>query len=201
MPELPERTGSAEFFILLSSKGIEDAQFISGIDALSEAGKAIKEAKYESAFPDSGPEKIVRRGILSCSAYTVPSCNLTLLPPADSQTAQVRAGQLAGDHAKPGADVKGPTLLAKSEPEYTKAALDAKVEGTVVLNIVIDEAGIPKETSVVNALGFGLDEQAQQCVLRWRFNPKTINGEPVGTEARVEVNFRLQKDPENVQQN
>jgi TonB family protein len=195
VPDLADRTGSAEFFLLLSPQGIQDTRFISGIDALSQAGEAIKAAKYEFAFPDSGPEKIVRRGVLSCSAYTVPSCNLTLLLPRDSQAAQVRAGQLTGDHAKPGADVKGPTLLAKSEPEYTKAARDAKIEGTVVLKIVIDQAGIPKETSVVNALGFGLDEQAQQCVLRWRFNPKTINGKPIGTEARVEVNFRLQKDP------
>ncbi len=38
-----------------------------------------------SQFPDDGPEKLVRRGILSCSAYSKPSCRFTLLLPASTR--------------------------------------------------------------------------------------------------------------------
>jgi TonB family protein len=76
-----------------------------------------------------------------------------------------------------------PTLLAKVEPEYTKAALDAKVEGTVTLSATIDETGTSHSVSAVKLLGFGLDEKAMECVLKWRFNPGTRNGKPVKSAA------------------
>ena len=57
-------------------------QFISGSDFLKNAAHAIQTAKYDFAFPDEGPEKIIRRGILSCSNFTKPSCQLTLLLPS-----------------------------------------------------------------------------------------------------------------------
>jgi tetratricopeptide (TPR) repeat protein/transglutaminase-like putative cysteine protease len=82
VPSLPKQTGSAEFFVLVSQQGIEDTQFISGADELKNAGRAIKAAKYAFPFPDSGGEKLIRRGILSCSTYTDPSCQFVLLLPS-----------------------------------------------------------------------------------------------------------------------
>jgi len=35
---------------------------------------------FDVRFPDEGPEKIVRRGILSCSSYGTPSCQFVFLP-------------------------------------------------------------------------------------------------------------------------
>ena len=64
----------------------------------------------------------------------------------------------------------------------------------MLLGIVVDEAGIPHDVEVLKPLGFGLDEQARDCVLQWRFNPATRAGKPVKTEAKVEVTFRLLKD-------
>lgn len=82
IPALPKHSGSAEFFLLVSQRGIDDVQFISGSDFLKNAAHAIQTAKYDFAFPDEGPEKIIRRGILSCSNFTKPSCQLTLLLPS-----------------------------------------------------------------------------------------------------------------------
>lgn len=79
---LSKQTGSAEFYVIVSRERIEDIQFISGDDHLKSAGDAVRQADYQFAFPDEGPEKIIRRGILSCSEYTKPSCNLTFLLPS-----------------------------------------------------------------------------------------------------------------------
>jgi tetratricopeptide (TPR) repeat protein len=82
IPALPKQTGSAEMFLLISKRGIEDVQFISGSDALKKAGTAIQSSGYTFPFPNGGSAKIIRRGILSCSAYTTPSCQMTLLLPS-----------------------------------------------------------------------------------------------------------------------
>jgi tetratricopeptide (TPR) repeat protein len=74
LPSLPKQTGSAEFFLLISKNGIESAQMIGESLAFNDAASAIQSAKYDFPFPDAGPEKLIRRGILSCSIYTTPSC-------------------------------------------------------------------------------------------------------------------------------
>lgn len=85
-----------------------------------------------------------------------------------------------------------PKLIHKVEPEYTKEALDAKLQGTVVLDAVIGIDGIPSDIQVVRGLGKGLDEKAIECLRQWRFSPATnYFGEPVSTKATFEMNFRL----------
>ena len=83
--ELPKQTANAEFFLLFSGTKLEAAQFISGSDSLKEAAHALTMAHYNTTSPDGAPEKIVRRGILSCSTYTSPSCQLTRLLPATTR--------------------------------------------------------------------------------------------------------------------
>jgi tetratricopeptide (TPR) repeat protein/transglutaminase-like putative cysteine protease len=85
VPALRKQEGSAEFFVLFSGKGVEDAQFISGAESLKNAGTALASTDFHVEFPDGGPEKIARRGILSCSQYTTPSCQLVLLLPSTTK--------------------------------------------------------------------------------------------------------------------
>jgi periplasmic protein TonB len=84
-----------------------------------------------------------------------------------------------------------PVLLLKVEPEYSEQARQSKFQGTVLLRVVIDEKGLPREIGVTRPLGLGLDEKAMEAVRRWRFKPATKDGKPVAMEAVVEVNFRL----------
>lgn len=84
VPELTNQHGSAEFSLLFSVGGVEDVQFLRGDEGLKAAASALRKAKYKMPFPDQGPEKIARRGILSCSQYTKPTCNLVFLLPANT---------------------------------------------------------------------------------------------------------------------
>jgi protein TonB len=87
-----------------------------------------------------------------------------------------------------------PTVIHKTDPAYTGEALAAKIQGTVILQLVIGTDAIPSEIHVVRGLGYGLDEKAVACLRAWRFSPATRFGEPVATKARVEIEFRLPPD-------
>ena len=86
VPLLSEQKGSAEFFISFSKGKVEETRFITGDAALKEAGAALSKTAFKVPFPDDGPEKLIRRGILSCSAYTKPSCQFVMLLPANTGT-------------------------------------------------------------------------------------------------------------------
>jgi TonB family protein len=192
IPALPKQTGSAEFFLLVSRKGIESVQLIGESPAFKDAGSAIQAARYEFPFPDQGPEKLIRRAILSCSTYTSPSCQLTLLLP--STTTVVPADrQSTAEKTESDSGVKSPQLLSKVQPEYSEEARAAHLEGAVLLSAVVNQQGVPEDVAVLKPLGLGLDESAKQCVKQWRFDPAMKDGKPVSMRVRVEVNFELQK--------
>jgi tetratricopeptide (TPR) repeat protein len=74
--------GTAEFFVLFSSAGVEGVRHVSGDQALRTLAEAIKPASYGRMFPDDVPAKILRRGVLSCSAGA--ACTFTLMTPNDA---------------------------------------------------------------------------------------------------------------------
>jgi tetratricopeptide (TPR) repeat protein len=77
---LKSDAASAEFFVLLTSGSkVEDVKFISGSEKLKSAEKYLREAAFKASFPDDGPTKLLRRGILSCSSIT--GCAFVLYTP------------------------------------------------------------------------------------------------------------------------
>jgi TonB family protein len=90
-----------------------------------------------------------------------------------------------------GRGITAPSVLSKTDPEYSEEARKAKYSGAVLLSIVVNTDGRPDNIRVVRSLGMGLDEKAIEAVGRWRFRPGTNNGVPVRVRAQVEVNFRL----------
>jgi len=71
-------------------------------------------------------------------------------------------------------------------PEYTEEAHRAKLQGTVLVFITVDEHGQATNPLVVRGLGMGLDEKAVEAVKKWRFTPgKTQNGTRVSSDCTV----------------
>ncbi len=100
-------------------------------------------------------------------------------------------GGMGGGVYRIGGDVSAPALTFKVEPEYSEEARKAKYSGTVLLSIVVDSNGLPRDIHVIRPLGLGLDEKAIEAVSKWRFRPGMKGGHAVATQAQVEVNFRL----------
>jgi protein TonB len=83
------------------------------------------------------------------------------------------------------------TVLSKVEPDYSDDARKAQLQGTVIVELVVDEQGMPRNLKVVRSLGLGLDERALEAVSKWRFRPAYRDGKPSAAPALVEVTFRL----------
>jgi TonB family protein len=58
-----------------------------------------------------------------------------------------------------------------------------------VVNVLVSEAGLPKEVRVTRGLGFGLDQKAEAAVWQYRFLPATRKGIPVAARRDVMVEF------------
>jgi TonB family protein len=95
-------------------------------------------------------------------------------------------------HLGPG--VAAPFVVAKAKPEYTAEARLAKLEGSVLLSVVVDADGQPRDIQVDRPLGLGLDESAVENVRRWQFKPGTKAGVVVAVRVNEEVFFHTQRD-------
>ena len=100
-------------------------------------------------------------------------------------------GGFGGGAYRIGGGVSAPTVLSKVEPEYSEEARKAKWQGTVILQRVVDEHGLPQQMKVTRSLGLGLDQKAIEAVAKWKFRPGMKDGKPVPVVATIEVNFRL----------
>ncbi len=49
-----------------------------------------------------------------------------------------------------GGDVSAPVLISKVEPKYSPEARLAKLSGSVLLSLVVDESGVPKDIRVLS---------------------------------------------------
>jgi TonB family protein len=94
---------------------------------------------------------------------------------------------------RPGPGIVAPLVATKSPPEYSEEARLAKLEGSVMLSLVIGADGAPRNLHLVRPLGLGLDERAMDNVRTWQFNPGTKNGTPVDVLVNEEVFFRPQR--------
>lgn len=90
-----------------------------------------------------------------------------------------------------GGNVSAPQVTTKIEPDYAEEARRAKLSGTVIVFVVVDENGKPRDLKVLRPLGLGLDGKAIEAVSRWKFQPGMKDGEAVAVQATIEVNFRL----------
>jgi protein TonB len=90
-----------------------------------------------------------------------------------------------------GGNITAPVLVNEVLPEYSEDARKARYQGTVVLNTIVREDGSVQVMKVVRGIGFGLDQNAINAVLQWKFKPARRNGKPVAAYLNVEVSFNL----------
>ena len=92
---------------------------------------------------------------------------------------------------KIGPGIVAPKVLDKQEPVYPDKEKSAKIEGKVVLTLVVGTDQHAHGIKVTKSLTPGLDASAVAAVSNWRFQPGTKKGKPVPVRAIIEINFRL----------
>lgn len=102
-------------------------------------------------------------------------------------------GGTGGGAYRPGNGVETPRLLKEVKPQYTAQAMRAKVQGTVLLECVVQPDGSVGNIRVVRSLDstFGLDQEATKAARQWQFAPGTRFGQPVSVLVTIEISFTL----------
>lgn len=89
-----------------------------------------------------------------------------------------------------GGEVKSPHVIFAPQPEYPPLAKQARVQGMVQIEAVIDEHGNVVQMKAVSGSGL-LIPAAMRAVAQWRYEPTYLNGEPYPVSLTVEVTFHM----------
>ena len=84
-------------------------------------------------------------------------------------------------------------MLVDRKPKYTAEAMRAKLQGVVVVEIIVMPDGTVGKARVTESLDsvLGLDNEAIAAAKSWLFIPGALNGENVAVRVKLEMNFRL----------
>ena len=104
-------------------------------------------------------------------------------------------GDQAGEGGPPGfyqAGVVLPRCAYCPDPQYTDEAREAKLQGTVTLQVLVGADGRASQIRIVRGIGLGLDDRAVQSVRGWKFVPAhDAARHAVPAWVTVEAVFRL----------
>jgi protein TonB len=89
-----------------------------------------------------------------------------------------------------GGVVKAPRELYKPEPVYPPIARTAHVQGVVTIDALIDEHGDVVQARAIDGPAL-LIPSALAAVLKWKYEPTYLDGDPVSIKMHVEVRFTL----------
>jgi protein TonB len=87
-----------------------------------------------------------------------------------------------------GSVVQPARLISAPAPRFPMLAAHNRVSGSVGIDAVVDKQGHVKQVSAVRGNPL-LTEAAKQAVLKWRYEPATIDGEPVESQVTITVRF------------
>jgi TonB family protein len=89
-----------------------------------------------------------------------------------------------------------PTVVESKKAPYTDSARAQGIEGTVVLMALVRRDGSVGAVSVSEGLEASLDRRAVEAVKDWKFAPAMRNGKTVEMVIEVDMEFRLDAEPE-----
>jgi TonB family protein len=192
--------GEVVLEIVIADNGsIKVIHVVSGPPVLADAAvKAVHLWQYEPAVvANTGPgvrTKITMNFRLHNKNVSVAEGPQELYAPPPATllpTKQAASEDGTGPIYTVGGRVTVPHVIYDPEPEYSTAAREAKIEGTVILKFILTAEGKPHDIKVIKSLRSDLDQKANDAVNEWKFEPATKDGKPVAVELVVQVDFRL----------
>jgi TonB family protein len=86
-----------------------------------------------------------------------------------------------------------PKLRREVKPNYSRDAMDARIQGVVLLEAAVLADGTVGAVEVTRGLHRDLDRSAIAAARRWYFDPAVLNGKPIATVVEIEMTFKLLK--------
>lgn len=192
--------GSVVLRVQIGKSGnVENIQLVSGHSMLAPAAiEAVKQWEYKPYLLNGEPVDVETR-------VTV---NFTLAdnPPADGVVGDIPGGIPPGEEggivsnvpAEPdrprrvrvSQGVMAGLLVSKAAPDYPADAKQARIQGTVVMRVIVDKEGNVANIQLISGHPI-LALAAIDAVKLWKYRPYLLNGMPVEIETQVQVNFTL----------
>lgn len=89
-------------------------------------------------------------------------------------------------------DISPPVKIFYPTPRYTEEGRQARIQGVVILEAVVDTEGNVSRVKVLKGLPQGLSEQAVETAEQWKFQPARKAGVPVAVFLNLTIRFSLQ---------
>ena|ERR1035437_5410522 len=148
----------------------------------------VQVARDEVAPPDPGVDGVIggepggdSGGVLGGIIGGIGGGAKPAPPPPSAKTERV---------VRVGGVVKAPRELYKPEPIYSAIARTARVQGVVTIDALIDEHGDVVQARAIDGPAL-LIPSALVAVLKWKYEPTYLDGDPVSIKMHVEVRFTL----------
>jgi TonB family protein len=101
-------------------------------------------------------------------------------------------GGTGGGPHRAGGSVTPPRVILEVKPTYTNRAMLERIEGSVMLELIVRANGTPTNIRVTRSLDpDGLDGEAVRAASQWRFEPGRLNGLPVDVVASIQIDFHI----------
>jgi TonB family protein len=179
--------GTVVLRIAIDKEGaVRDPQIVSGHPMLSPAAiEAVKQWRYGWNISDDKPVEVETVVRVSFRMADGPEVH-TALRSEQGSVPRERVPQLV----RVSSGIMQGLLEHKVDPEYPADAKEKHIEGTVLLNVDIDNEGSVGRVELVSGHPM-LAPAAMDAVLEWKYRPFVLNRAPTAVETTVQVKFAL----------
>jgi TonB family protein len=209
--------GEVVLRIIISREGdVSKVVLISGHPLLAGAAiDAVKQWKYKPYLLDSNPIEVDTEAVVAFSLQGIikqvpsddaaPATGTGVVGEAPGGVPAVETnGMISGiirstppkprvavpPYVRVSQGVSRGLLVKKVDPEYPPEARRGRVEGTVVLHVLISKAGDVATVELVSGDPM-LAPAAIDAVKQWKYKPYLLHEEPVAVDTQITVNFTL----------
>lgn len=112
--------------------------------------------------------------------------------PTEEAATSVRAGSPFGSRYEGttlGSEVRPAIPTIFPDPPISRIEAPTGVEGDVVVEITIDEAGNVTDARVLQSVGYGIEQKVMATLRNWRFRPATKDGSPIPSKQDYKFHF------------
>src|SRR5436190_1505085 len=85
---------------------------------------------------------------------------------------------------------QSPVILGQYAPVYPAAAIEARVQGTVLVRTLVGKDGTVRKVRIARSIPM-VNDAALEAVRHWEFAPARRKGEPVAVWIMLPVKFTL----------
>lgn len=181
--------------ITVTGHGMDKVETLPTIDFVRLRRDSQVEAMQRRKPPPPPPEPPPPPSKMRIDTGSVNASTLAFAMPNVDLNANVSGGTFLGQMGAGGTGgmFDGDIIpLQRIPPQYPRDAARNGITGWVQLEVLVNADGTVRSARVLEAKPKGLFEAAAvQAVMRWKFKPKVVNGQPVQQKGAQRIEFNL----------